>query len=613
MKLFWMGVVVNNTSGLSMRLFPLILIFLSSLALGQTKVIPILERKITTSLTNEKFPLALNRIAQQGGFSFSYNPAILNSNQEINLEVKNKSVREILNMLFKGTINYKEKGNHLILTKAAVPKPSTTTAILVISGYVEDEASGERVPDVSVYEKTTLASAVTDEFGYYRIKLDKKGDSVSLTVSKKNYRDTLVLVTAPGNQYVNVAIKAIGVDSVNVTAQIEVDSIKQIEEIKFPYESEANVQNIRDTLYQDIQISLLPFIGSNGRLSGNVINNYSINIFGGYSLGTRQIELGFFFNADRGDVGFLQVAGFGNLVGGNVYGIQGSGFFNLNQGETKAVQFAGFANTNLGEARGVQIAGFANVNTKSADGVLLAGFANFVNGKSQGVQLAGFGNAQIGDYQGSQFAGFSNIATNRINGSQVSVFFNYARRVRGMQIGLVNYADSLGGVPIGLLSFVNHGYHKIEISADEIFYTNLSLRTGVQQFYNMLHVGLKPESTTDTSETVWSFGYGIGTAPRLTRWLDLNIDLSSHHVNKGGFTDELSLLNKFYLGFDIKLVKKISLTFGATLNGYLTKNTYTDYPQLFTDFNPTIIYEKNYSSDVNLKMWWGGKVGLRFL
>ena len=168
-------------------------------------------------------------------------------------------------------------------------------------------------------------------------------------------------------------------------------------------------------------------------------------------------------------------------------------------------------------------------------------------------------------------------------------------------------------MPIGLLSFVNHGYHKIEIAADEIFYTNFSFRTGVQRFYNILHAGLKPESTTGANETVWSFGYGLGTAPKLTRWLDLNIDLTADHVNKGGFTNELSLLNKLYVGFDMKLTKKMSLILGATLNGYLTKNTYTDYPVLFTEFTPKIINERNYGNDVNMKMWWGGKVGLRFL
>ena len=385
-------------------------------------------------------------------------------------------------------------------------------------------------------------------------------------------------------------------------------------DLLFPYEDEPNVQNIHDTLYQLVQASILPFIGTNQRLSGNVINDYSINFLGGYSLGTRQIELGFFVNMDRGDVSWLQVAGFGNLVGGNVFGIQAAGFSNVNGGETKAVQLAGFANTNFGESRGVQIAGFANTNLNSMNGVQVAGFSNVTLGDSRGAQIAGFSNVQTGDYRGSQIAGLTNIATGKISGSQISALFNHGRRVHGTQIGLINYADSLGGVPIGLLSIVKSGYHKIELSADEVFYTNVAFRTGVRKFHTMLIAGFKPQQSLNASDTsVWTFGYGLGTARKLTRWLYLDLDLSSQHVNKGGFTNSLSLLNKAYVGLEFQVAKKFSIATGISLNGYITRNTYSQYPELFTDYKPKIIFDENLNHNINLKMWWGAKVALRFL
>jgi len=58
------------------------------------------------------------------------------------------------------------------------------------------------------------------------------------------------------------------------------------------------------------------------------------------------------------------------------------------------------------------------------------------NNSSYGVQVAGFGNLQRGNYKGSQFAGATNITTGKISGSQISGVFNYAKRVRGTQIGL---------------------------------------------------------------------------------------------------------------------------------------------------------------------------------
>ena len=601
-----------------MRLLSVLLVWICILqGTAQVKT-PILERKISLSVTNERLSNVLSRISQEGKFSFSYNASIVPEDQTLSLNSKNKSVREILNEIFKGSMDYKEKSNHLILTKVPIKQTQVTTTAVIISGYVEDAVTKKRIPDASVYDKKSVTSVITDEYGYFRMKLDKKEQTAIIAVSKHDYRDTVVVITAPGNQYLNISIAPVGIDSLLIRAETNTASDTTEltkppkEELILPYTDEPNIQNISDTLYRDIQISFLPFIGTNERLSGNVINNYSINIFGGYALGTRQIELGFFVNIDRGDVSWMQMAGIGNLVGRNVCGIQGSGFFNVNGGETKAVQLTGFGNVNFKDFQGVQVAGFSNVNLAAADGVQIAGFANFANAPSKGVQIAGFANVQTDHYSGSQFAGASNIATKYLHGSQISALFNYGKKVKGTQIGLFNYADSLGGVPIGLMSFVNHGYHKLEVSADEIFYSNLAFRTGVQKFYNIILAGIKPENAMN-ADNVWTFGYGIGMAPRIRRWLHLNIDLTAQHINKGTFTDQLSLLNKAHLGLDFRLARKFSIYGGVTLNGYLTNSAYTDYPVLFTNYHPSIIYDHTYDNGNNLKMWWGFKVGLRFL
>ena len=576
---------------------------------------PILERKISITANDETIPSVLLRISKAGGFSFSYNSAIISQEQKVLLNITDKTVRDVLNTIFNGTMNFKEKNNYLIIAKAPPLLKKNDLTIIVLNGYIEDGATGEKIAQASVYEKSSVTSSVTNEFGYFKLRLEKKTDSVSISVSKKNYRDTLVSITAPGDQYFTITIKPLKQDSVLISARTEdVDTTKDdAPKIEFPYGDEPNVQNIYDTLHRLVQVSFLPFIGTNERLSGNTINDYSINLLGGYSMGTRQIELGFFFNMDRADVSWLQLAGFGNLVGRNMYGIQAAGFFNVNGGETKAVQLAGFANTNLGESQGVQLAGFSNVNLRGMNGVQVAGIGNFTNGNSRGVQVAGFANVQVKNFNGSQFAGVSNIATEKISGSQVSGLFNYARRVKGTQIGLINYADSLGGVPLGLFSIVKKGYHKIELSADEIFYANLAFRTGVRKFYTILQAGFKPEKSLSASDTsVWTFGYGLGTARKITRWLYVNFDLTSQHVNNGSFTNTVSLINKMHVGFDFQVAKNFSLYTGITLNGYLTRNTFSEYPKIFTDYQTHVFFDRNIDNN-NLKLWWGTKVGLRFL
>jgi hypothetical protein len=585
-----------------------ILSFCFHLAIAQTRV-PILERRVSVSLSNEKLTSALVIISQSAKFSFSYNSAIISNDQVVTLTVENKSVRELLNEIFRGTMEYKEKSNHLILSRAPV-RVTQVSNLVVISGYVQDAVTGERLADVSVYEKKSFTSTITDQFGYFKIKLEKKEPLAVLEVSKIGFRDSLVTIAGNGTQYVNISINRI-----ETLAQLmgEVpepkDSVKEV--LSLPYSEEPNTININDPIYRDISISFLPFIGSNGDLSGNVINNYSINIFGGYSRGTKQIELGFFVNIDREDVSFLQIAGLGNMVGGDAYGVQASGLFNINGGESKLAQLTGGCNINFNDFTGVQVSGLGNVNLESIDGVQVAGLTNFSKGISRGVQIAGINNFQGEHYIGSQIAGITNFAASNITGSQISGIFNYGKKIHGTQIGLFNFADSLGGVPIGLISFVNHGYHKLEVSADEVFYTNLAFRTGVEKFYNIITAGIKPVPTPD-NKPVWSFGYGIGTAPRLSRWMNLNIDLTAQHVNNGAFTDQLSLLNKLHVGFDFRLARKFSLYTGLTLNGYLTNSTFSEYPVLFNEYNPNIIYDHTFSDNKNLKMWFGAKIALRF-
>ncbi|NJN42885.1 MAG: hypothetical protein HC811_12310 [Flammeovirgaceae bacterium] len=366
-----------------------------------------------------------------------------------------------------------------------------------------------------------------------------------------------------------------------------------------------NVENIQDTLFRKFQVSLVPFVGSNHKLSGNVVNDYSLNIFGGYSMGTNKAEFGGLFNVNRSNVEFAQFAGLFNTVGGTTRGVQMAGLGNMTRRKVSAAQFAGLYNANLGQVKGPQFAGLFNANGDA----------------STGAQFAGLFNVQHGDYTGSQFGGLFNVSTKKMEGAQFAGLINVANSMRGVQMGFINYADSLHGVPIGFLSFVNKGgYHKFEVSADELFYINTAMRTGVRNFYNIIAAGMKPETfngsyatgPNPSQENVWSFGYGFGTAPKLTKWLYLNFDLTANQVNKGSFTESINLLNKLYVGFDFQVVKKFSITTGITLNGYLYDPFYADNPQLFTDYTPNIFAEHTFDDGTELQLWWGAKFGLRF-
>lgn len=606
MKLFWMDLVAgNNRLNYAIARQALILIIFLMPARVNAQHTPPLERVVTISFYQEKLDVVLLRLSKEAKFTFSYNPAIVDLNGTVSGTFVKKSVREILSQIFTGKIQFKEKGNYIILTKAATYPPKDSVIPVVITGYVSDEKTGEKISEVSIYDKKTFSAAVSNQYGFFKLRIEKPSEENYISINKKGYKDTVALIFNEGELFIEFTLtpertvpdslkeNMLFSDSSRNEPVLAEEQSLPAEKEEVQKESRINMINIRDTLYRDFQVSFVPFIGTNHKLSGNVINDYSFNILGGYSLGTARAELGGLFNIDRGHVEQVQVAGLFNAVGGKMTGVQVAGVINMNNEHVVATQLAGTINFNLSGVRGIQAAGMMNLN----------------GGESRGLQLAGTANIQIKDYHGSQVAGALNVATHKITGSQISGLMNFGRIVKGSQIGIINIADSIQGVPVGFISLVRKGYHKIEIAADEIFYTNLSFRTGVRQFYNIFTTGIKPDTFGDP---VWTFGYGLGSAPRLTRWLFLNFDLTANHVDRGHLTPELSLLNKFYMGFDIQLARKFSVTFGATLNAYLTDRDISEYPALFTDYNPPLVSDRDIGNNTHMQMWWGGKVGIRF-
>jgi hypothetical protein len=599
---------------------------------------PLLERTVTISLNQERLDIALTRISQQAGFTFSYNPSVVEISRIVTFNFAGNTVREVLENIFEGGIQYKVRGNYVILTKGAKPPGEQ-----VYSGYVIDEATGKRLRNVSVYDPMTMSSAVTDEYGFFKIKIDKPtAEEVRLAVARREYGDTVVAVSASRKGLLRIPMN-FSEERMTTLADSVAEKLRRFWHTKLQAPENINIHNIQDTIYRETQISVWPFIGTNSTLSGNVINDYSFNIFGGYALGVKKLEIGGLFNVDRGDIEGTQLATIFNAVGGKSHGFQGAGLMNLSLDTAKAAQFAGLANVswaggdnssfagimnftrgrskgshfagigniNLGEQKGTHFGGIFNFATRSTGPVNLAGVMNFTTDNHVGGQAAGVMNFSGSNVTGAQISGLVNFAAKKLKGAQVSGVLNYATNVEGLQLGLINISDSVRGVPIGLFSFVMEGYHQLEFSADEIFYTNVAFRTGVQYFYNIFTAGAKP-STFGDDATYWTAGYGFGTAPNLSRRLRLNADLTGNQIFSGYTLDALNIVSKLYAGIEYHPLPKFGLVAGITLNAHFTDNNYSEYPELFTDYKPNIIHETTFEDNTNVKLWLGAKVGFRF-
>ncbi|MBV7529065.1 STN and carboxypeptidase regulatory-like domain-containing protein [Chitinophaga sp. sic0106] len=466
-----------------------------------------------------KKPLAevLKTIGKKGSFTFSYMSNAIPEDSIVSINVDNKTVRQILDLLLgEGNYQYKEYGNYLILQY----KPPG--AYFYVTGVVTDKQTGQRVSNASVYERHQLISTITNNDGYYRLRLRDRYPAAAISVSKDLYNDTALLLLTAQDQEINVTISP----AVRTLSTIEVTGYSTVEKTWFgrlllSSREKAQSMNIRQFFAdKPYQVSLAPSLGTHGRMSGQVVNKFSLNVLGGYTAGVDGVEIAGGFNIVKKDVDKVQVAGLLNITGGKMHGVQIAGMHNSVLDSVSGVQVAGISNIVTSTQHGVQITGGIQYVGKSANGVQVAGLVTRTEGKVEGLQLSGGFNSAGDSLHGAQIAGLfnkgaeihgaqiaagCNIAKGTVKGAQIAALFNKAHRVEGVQIGLVNIADSTTGYSIGLINIVKHGYHKLSMFSTDVLPLNVAWKSGSRQLYSILTAGMNFEDKAS-----FLVGYGMG-------------------------------------------------------------------------------------------------------
>ena len=411
-----------------------------------------LGRNIALNVKNKKISEVLTTIGRDNNFYFSYSNNWVPVDSVINLSC-NKSIREVLDEIFKGKVDYKETPGYIILKRApyrlaVFPDNSTEPdQTYVITGHVVDENTGGRLAGASVFEKHVLVSTLTDQIGYFRLRIKYKGP-VTLTVSKELYKDIEVnllndvTVYPTAKNYYYSADTSYKIVERSLLGRWFISSRQKIQSL--------NIGNFISTV--PVQTSLTPGLSSHGMMSSQVINKVSLNMLGGYTAGVNGIEVAGLFNINKLDVRFIQVAGLFNVNGGNVAGIQIGGLTNLVYKDTK----------------GMQVAGLINV----------------VKGTSKGLQVAGI--------------------------------YNKASVMRGVHIAVLNVADTLEGFAFNVLSISRNGYHQIALYSDETVNMSLSYKTGNKQLYTRLLAGFSYLDELNFYSLGFALGHDFNINKRLT-------------------------------------------------------------------------------------------------
>ncbi len=402
-----------------------------------------LDVRISIDLKQVSLKTALENIELKGGFYFSYNADYFNYDSLIDVQAEQKTVKKILNTLIPSTYSYKSIGQHIVIYRKGRIREDYR-----IAGYITDAFTAKPLHQVSVYNIGSQEVSLSQN-GNYEILVAADKQKTILSFSKKGYHDKIVYVDPGDEDLKNIAMVPLensieGLTAKNIDSSYSTLESRRLVRWVVPQNIIINANNLQLYQTRPFQLSFLPFLGTNGRLSGTVRNNFSLNIWGGYSHSLRGLEVGGIFNINRKAALGTQIAGFFNLNGGYTRGIQVAGFSNYSGESTYGLQLAGMNNLTIGNMKGLQAAGFVNVLHGKMDGVQLSGFNNVSTYNVEGAQLTGFVNVAIQDVDLAQVSGFANYAKN-VNGLQAAGFANIALKdVNSLQVaGFLNLAQNV--------------------------------------------------------------------------------------------------------------------------------------------------------------------------
>ncbi|MFY0671995.1 MAG: hypothetical protein JXQ87_01240 [Bacteroidia bacterium] len=598
-----------------------------------------LNSKVNLPEFKGKVSSYLYLIEENSNVFFSYNPSELPVDSIIYKREKIVRIEDLLEEVFGSKYRFLESGKYLTIKpkkqKTKPPKEATKKKY-VITGRVINSRTGEVVKEAVIYDNNKLFSTTTNSEGYYNLTVSSKNDFIPITISSSEFYDTLIVVEPYESEIDTIGLipiyKAKTIDGPKINDLGSADSNKVenlgivstiVPKVAF---SQTNYQPI--IIERPAQISFLPILGTNRKLSGMVENKASLNVLAGYSGAVNGVEVGGLINIVRYDVRGFQAAGLGNITGGKVKGAQVAGLFNNNRGSIDGMQISGFYNFVSDTVKGAQIAGFSNILNGKMDGIQLAGFSNITTKNVDGVQISGFGNVALGDVDlmqlagfsnygnnvgggqiagfmnlakesvgGGQIAGFTNIAggniggwqlsgamnisSGRVKGGQISGLINVANQVEGFQISPFNFSDSCNGVPIGLMSIVRSGYHSFGLRSNELALHKSFFRTGVSKFYNLFSFGVKLGENP-----FFSMGYGFGSLKQYNNRWNRHWEVEFSQLKSyNSVRFEFNMLSNVRLLFAYKPFKWMSLEFGPQYNHHMRDVLPPNEPYMLAPYN----------------------------
>ena len=169
------------------------------------------SKKIDLKIDQSSIVKALEKIEDETEFFFFYNNQVVNLDKKVSIDLKNKTINEILDALFVGTdVKYTINNRQIILSEKDAGNNQSQQQ-KSISGKVTD-STGATLPGVSVIINGTTIGTITDSNGKYRF--SNVSADATIVFSFVGMRTEQVKVGAKSELDVVLTEESIGIEEV---------------------------------------------------------------------------------------------------------------------------------------------------------------------------------------------------------------------------------------------------------------------------------------------------------------------------------------------------------------------------------------------------------------
>lgn len=239
--------------------------------------LPVQECRLSMQQHSVALSQVFQEIERQTGYSFLVRNNDVNMNEKVSIHVENKSVPEVLDMLFAGkNINYEVKDDHIAVYKAQQVKSKTITGVVV-------DASNEPIIGASVVVMGSTNGCITDFDGKFALEVDQL--PVKVQISYIGYK----------SQEVTIA----DTKTIQVVLREDTETLEEVVVVGYGSQKKANLTGAVASVKMDEVMGSRPLsqaadalqgtvpgllVSSNGNTPGK---GKSFQIRGAYSVGVK--------------------------------------------------------------------------------------------------------------------------------------------------------------------------------------------------------------------------------------------------------------------------------------------------------------------------------------